>query len=121
MPPHQACTKNYPVRKLLSLISDTWTPIVFHCLADGTKRFSEINKQLPGISKKMLTQVLRRMEHDGFIERKVYPVIPPKTEYTLTVAGRKIHEPLLILCQWARSNNDFLENIHENRRSKKEN
>ena len=67
MSPRQSFTKNYPVRKLLSLISDAWTPIVFHCLADGTKRFSEINKQLPGISKKMLTQVLRRMENDGFI------------------------------------------------------
>ena len=121
MSPHQAFTKDYPVRLLLALISDTWTPIVFHCLADGTKRFSEINKKLPGISKKMLTQVLRRMENDGFVERKVYLVIPPKTEYALTVTGRKIHEPSIVLCQWARSNNDFLENIHENRRSKNEN
>lgn len=116
MQPDRVFTKDYPVRRLLSLISDSWTPIVFHCLSNGTKRFSEIQKQLPDISKKMLTQVLRRMESDGFVERKVYPVVPPKTEYTLTAAGQKIHEPLLMLCQWARSNEGFLADIHENRK-----
>lgn len=114
--PHQIFLKDYPVRKLLSLISDSWTPIVFHCLSDGTKRFSEIHKQLPEISPKMLTQVLRRMENDGFLERKVYPVIPPKTEYTLTTAGQKIHVPLTMLCQWARANEEFLSDIHEKRK-----
>ena len=116
MQPERVFPKDYPVRNLLSLISDSWTPIVFHCLSDGTKRFSEIQKQLPDISKKMLTQVLRRIERDGFVERKVYPVVPPKTEYTLTAAGHKIHEPISMLCQWARSNEEFLADIHENRK-----
>ena len=106
-------TKDYPVRRLLSLISDSWTPIVFHCLSDGTKRFSEIQKLLPDISKKVLTQVLRKMESNGFVERKVYPVVPPKTEYSLTEAGHKIHEPIMMLCQWTRSNEEFLASIHE--------
>ena len=118
MQPERVFPKDYPVRNLLSLISDAWTPIVFHCLSDGTKRFSEIQRQLPDISKKMLTQVLRRIERDGFVERKVYPVVPPKTEYTLTAAGHKIHEPISMLCQWARSNEEFLADIHENRKFK---
>ena len=116
MQPERIFTKDYPVRRLLSLISDSWTPIVFHCLYNDTKRFSEIQRQLPDISKKMLTQVLRRMESDGFVERKVYPVVPPKTEYTLTAAGQKIHEPLLMLCQWVKSNEEFLADIHERRK-----
>lgn len=116
MQPNQVFEKDYPVQRLLSLISDSWTPIVFHCLSGGTKRFSEIHRQLPNISKKMLTQVLRRMESNGFVERKVYPVVPPKTEYTLTTAGQKIHEPISMLCQWTRSNEEFLAGIHENRK-----
>ena len=116
MQPDRVFTKDYPVRKLLSLISDSWTPIIFHCLSDGTKRFSEIQRLLPDISRKMLTQVLRRMENDGFVQRKVYPTVPPKTEYSLTAAGHKIHEPILMLCQWTRANEEFVAGIHENRK-----
>ena len=89
--------RDYPVRRLLVLISDAWTPIVFHCLADRKKRFSELQRQLPDISKKMLTQVLRRLERDGLINRTVYAVVPPKTEYSLTESGQKLHEPIAML------------------------
>ncbi|NJL64197.1 MAG: helix-turn-helix transcriptional regulator, partial [Methylacidiphilales bacterium] len=92
--------RNYPVRRLLVLMSDAWTPIIFHCLSDGKKRFSELQRQLPDISKKVLTQVLRRLERDGLIERTVYAVRTPKTEYSLTEYGQKLHEPISILCQW---------------------
>lgn len=104
--------RDYPVRRLLELISDTWTPIVFHCLSDGKKRFSELQRQLPDISKKMLTQVLRRLEHDGLVNRTVYPVVPPKTEYSLTEYGQKLHEPIAMLCQWARSNEAVIDAIY---------
>lgn len=104
--------RDYPVRRLLVLISDAWTPIVFHCLSDGTKRFSELQRQLPDISKKMLTQVLRRLERDGLITRTVYPVVPPKTEYSLTEQGKKLHEPIAMLCQWARSNEAVINDIY---------
>ena len=104
--------RDYPVRRLLVLISDTWTPIVFHCLSNGKKRFSELQRQLPDISKKVLTQVLRRLERDGLVHRTVYAVVPPKTEYSLTKYGQKLHEPIAMLCQWARSNEAVIDAIY---------
>ena len=104
--------RDYPVRRLLLLVSDAWTPIIFHCLSSGKKRFSELQRQLPDISKKMLAQVLRRLERDGLVHRTVYAVIPPKTEYSLTKYGQKLHEPLNLLCQWARSNESIIDAIY---------
>ena len=91
----------YPARQLLDLVADKWTPIILYCLSGGTRRFSHLQRQIPDISKKMLIQVLRRLENDGLVARKVYPVVPPKTEYSLTALGRRIHEPVAMLCQWA--------------------
>ncbi|MBD2105211.1 helix-turn-helix transcriptional regulator [Leptolyngbya sp. FACHB-261] len=96
-------------------MSDAWTPIIFHCLSDGEKRFSELQRQLPDISKKVLTQVLRRLEGDGLIHRTVYAVVPPRTEYRLTEYGQKLHEPIAMLCQWARSNEAVIEAIYAER------
>lgn len=107
--------RDYPVRRLLVLVSDSWTPIIFHCLSDGKKRFSELQRQLPDISKKMLTQVLRRLERDGLVHRTVYIVVPPKTEYSLTKYGQKLQEPIAMLCQWARSNEAVIEAIYTER------
>ncbi|MBW4603384.1 MAG: helix-turn-helix transcriptional regulator [Calothrix sp. FI2-JRJ7] len=109
----QVFERDYPVRRLLVLISDAWTPIIFHCLSDGKKRFSELQRQLPDISKKMLTQVLRRLERDGLVNRTVYAVVPPKTEYSLTKYGQKLHEPITMLCQWARSNEAVINAIYD--------
>lgn len=108
----QVFERDYPVRRLLVLVSDAWTPIIFHCLSDGKKRFSELQRQLPDISKKMLTQVLRRLERDGLVNRTVYAVVPPKTEYSLTEYGQKLHEPITMLCQWARSNEAVINAIY---------
>lgn len=105
----------YPARQLLDLIADKWTPIVLYCLSGGTRRFSELQHQIPDISKKMLIQVLRRLEQDGVVARKVYPVVPPKTEYSLTEAGRRIHEPIAMLCAWALKNESLLRTIRRRR------
>ena len=107
--------RNYPVRRLLVLISDSWTPTIFYCLSDGKKRFSELQRQLPDISKKMLTQVLRRLESDGLVHRTVYAVVPPQTEYSLTEHGHKLHEPIMMLCQWARSNKAVIDTVYNKR------
>jgi DNA-binding HxlR family transcriptional regulator len=100
-----------PVRRILRLIGDKWTPIVLYCLSGGTRRFSELQHKIPDISKKMLTQVLRELEASGLVERKLYPQTPPKTEYRLTESGRRLHEPTAMLCQWASNNTVFLEEI----------
>ncbi len=107
--------RDYPVRRLLVLISDAWTPIVFHCLSNGKKRFSELQRQLPDASKKMLTQVLRRLERDGLVNRTVYQVVLPKTEYNLTEQGQKLYEPIVMLCQWAQSNEPVINTIYKKR------
>lgn len=64
----------------------------------------------------MLTQVLRALEKDGVVRRKVYPVVPPKTEYTLTALGQRIHEPIAALCQWAMEHPEDLKAIEARRR-----
>lgn len=111
----EAFDARYPARRLLDLIGDKWTPIVLYCLSGGVRRFNEMQRQVPGISKKMLIQVLRSLERDGLVERTVYPVVPPRTEYRLTAAGRKLHEPVAALCAWASGNAPFLDAIHARR------
>jgi len=85
----------------LELISDKWTILLIHALKRGTKRYSELQREIEGISQRMLIFTLRNMERDGLITRKVYPVVPPKTEYTLTPLGETLWEPLHNLCLWA--------------------
>jgi DNA-binding HxlR family transcriptional regulator len=101
----------YPARRILKLIGDKWTPIVLYCLSGGVRRFNELQHHIPDISKKMLIQVLRKLEASGLVHRKVYPVVPPKTEYKLTEAGRRLHEPVALLCRWAAANTDLLDEI----------
>lgn len=112
-----AIDARYPVRRMLDIIGDKWTPIVLYCLSGGVRRFNEMHRQIPDISKKMLIQVLRSLEADGFVERTVYPVVPPKTEYRLTADGRRLHEPVAVLCQWAIENAKFLDAVHARRRT----
>ncbi|MBX9661522.1 MAG: helix-turn-helix transcriptional regulator [Nitrospiraceae bacterium] len=109
--PSDIFDERYPARRILKLIGDKWTPIVLYCLSGGVRRFNELQHHIPDISKKMLIQVLRRLEQDGLVNRKVYPVVPPKTEYTLTKAGQRLHEPVALLCRWAAANAELLDKI----------
>jgi DNA-binding HxlR family transcriptional regulator len=68
----------YPARRLLNLIADKWTPIVMYCLASGSRRFGEMQRRIPGLSKKMLIQALRKLERDGLVHREVFQVVPPR-------------------------------------------
>ena len=108
----------YPARRILKLIGDKWTPIVLYCLSGGVRRFNELQHHIPDISKKMLIQVLRKLEASGLVDRKVYPVVPPKTEYTLTETGRRLHEPVALLCRWAAANTALLDKIDAASRKK---
>lgn len=100
-----------PLRQVISIIGDKWTLPVLYVLTQGTKRYSELQLAIPGISKKMLTQTLRRLESDNIVKRKVYPVVPPKTEYKLTNFGTKLIEPLRILADWAEEHQPELQLI----------
>lgn len=107
--------ERYPSRRLLDLIANRWTPIVMFCLASGMRHFGQMHRRVPGISKKMLTQVLRRLESDGLVRRTVYRAVPPKTDYELTELGLQLHEPVQGLCDWAVANSTVLDAIEMHR------
>src|SRR5258708_26956917 len=95
--------EDYPSRRLLALVGDKWTPIVLYILGRGTKRYGELQRHLPDVSKKMLTQTLRALERDGLLTRTVYAEVPPKVEYDLTPLGRVFLEPVTSLCAGAQA------------------
>lgn len=90
------------VRGIIGQVADKWTMLILEVLEEhGTLRFTQIGKLTGGISQKMLTQTLRQMERDGFVSRKVYPVIPPKVEYNLTELGRSLSAAFCSVWEWA--------------------
>ena len=90
-----------PVRDVLDRIGDKWSTLVLATLANGPHRFSAVQRAIPDISKRMLTQTLRDLERDGLISRAVFPTKPPSVEYRLTPLGETILEPLAVLVRWA--------------------
>jgi DNA-binding HxlR family transcriptional regulator len=89
-----------PVDLTLSIIGGRWKGLVFWNLRDGAKRYGEMKRILVGINDKMLTQVLRELEANGVVNRKVYEVIPPKVEYTLTEEGEKLLPVMKLMAEW---------------------
>ncbi len=85
----------------LELVADKWTLVILSVLACGKQRHGQLQRAIKGISAKMLTQTLRRLERDGLVARKVYPVVPPRVEYSLTPLGQTVIEPLDVMCHWA--------------------
>ena len=79
-----------PVQLVMEQIGGTWKAPILWRLKDQTMRYGELRKDIPRISDKMLTTQLRELERDGYIQRKVYAVVPPKTEYSLTDQGKDI-------------------------------
>lgn len=81
---------NCPVEYTASIISNKWKIIILRDLLTGTKRYNELTRSVVGISAKVLTENLRDLENDGIVSRKVYPVVPPKVEYSLTKKGMEL-------------------------------
>src|SRR5215813_1367857 len=90
-----------PSRLVLDRIADKWTALIIQLLARKTMRYAEMHREIGGISQKMLTQTLRSLERDGLVERRVYPVVPPRVEYSLSRLGLTLLEPLRALCRWS--------------------
>lgn len=103
--------EDYPSRRLLDVIGDKWKPIVLIILGKGMRRYGELQRRLPDVSKMMLTQTLRVLEGDGLLKRTVYAEVPPKVEYDLTPLGRTFLEPVMALCRWASSHTDHLDSV----------
>jgi DNA-binding HxlR family transcriptional regulator len=90
-----------PTRQALDLIADKWTTLLIYLLSRGKQRYGDLHRQVGGISQKMLTQTLRKLERDGLVSRHIYPEVPPRTEYELTRLGHTLIEPMGALCDWA--------------------
>ncbi|CAN5530595.1 winged helix-turn-helix transcriptional regulator [soil metagenome] len=96
--------KNCPVTYTIQLIGGKWKPMIIGILMSGTKRFSELRKEINLITEKMLTQQLRELEKDGIFERKIYAEVPPKVEYKLTSLRFSLKPILDSMLQWGLEN-----------------
>jgi DNA-binding HxlR family transcriptional regulator len=97
------------LRQALDLIADKWIVAVLYVLSGGTKRYGELQREIGEISQRMLTRTLRDLERNGLIKRKVYPVVPPMVEYSLTPLGETLNGVLKSLCDWSNQNFDSVE------------
>lgn len=97
------------VGEILGLIGDKWSVLLVMSLSEGSRRFSELRRDVPGISQRMLTLTLRALERDGFITRKVTPTVPARVDYSLTDLGRALQEPVTALGTWAVANRARIE------------
>ncbi len=93
-----------PVTATVSVVGGKWKPIILWILFQDTHRFSELKRFIPKITQKMLTQQLRELEADGMVHREVYPVVPPKVEYSLTPKGRSLGPILKAMEAWGNTN-----------------
>lgn len=109
--------ENCPLRQVFDLVGDRWSSSILFVIGDDVKRYSDLQKQIPGVSKKMLTQTLRNLERCGLVQRKVYAVVPPKTEYRLTPLGKSILNPISTLADWAVKHQRDLKTIQAKRNS----
>lgn len=89
-----------PVETTLMLIGDKWKVLILRDLLPGTKRFGELKKSIGTVSQKVLTAQLRDMERNGLVNRKVYPEVPPRVEYSLTELGRSLKPILDAMWDW---------------------
>ncbi|MGW1065421.1 winged helix-turn-helix transcriptional regulator [Streptomyces aureus] len=89
------------IRAVLDRICDKWTLLIVTTLEGGRLRFTDLQRQIPGISQRMLTLTLRNLQRDGLVSRTVYAEVPPRVEYALTPTGRSLIPPALALAGWA--------------------
>ncbi|MBN9420068.1 HxlR family transcriptional regulator [bacterium SCN 62-11] len=92
------------VHEVLNLVGDKWSVLIIVHLREGTLRFNELKRRIGGVSQRMLTLALKRLERDGLVLRTLYPEVPPRVEYQLSPLGRELLEPLLQLPLWAEKN-----------------
>jgi DNA-binding HxlR family transcriptional regulator len=96
--------ENCPVRQVLDGIGDKWSILVMAALSVGSRRFSELRRDIPDVSQKMLTHTLRKLERDGLVERIVTPTAPPRVDYRLRPLGQSLFVRLSGLAAWVIEN-----------------
>lgn len=115
-PSHAECKA---LGEILDIIGSKWTIMVVGNLSNGPMRFNAILRSVGGVSHRMLTLTLRRLEQDGLVLRTAFMTIPPKVEYSLTDLGISLIQPLNALSQWASNNRNDIECARTNFETKK--
>ncbi|EAX47356.1 transcriptional regulator, HxlR family [Thermosinus carboxydivorans Nor1] len=116
----EANDTNCPVTYTLSVLGRKWKWLIIYTLSEeGTLRYGELKKSLPGITHKMLSKQLKELESEQLIYRKEYHQIPPKVEYSLTPKGKTLIPILNLMCDWGaanwpfKANNDSLDSLQK--------
>jgi DNA-binding HxlR family transcriptional regulator len=90
-----------PVESALSFLDGKWKGVIlYHLMNEGTLRFNELRRHIPSVTQRMLTKQLRELEEAGVIARKVFPVVPPRVDYTLTPLGKSMQPVISALKLW---------------------
>lgn len=109
---------NYSAEETVGLISDKWSIEVLRALRSGQNRHGLLGRAIPEITKKMLTQTLRKLERNGIVERVDYQENPPRVEYHITAIGETLIERLTMMCEWSKTYLEEVEKAREDYDSK---
>lgn len=101
-PARPVAASRCPVEATLDVIGGKWKVVILFWLKDRTLRFGELRRKIPGVSERVLAQQLRELEADGVVRREVFPVVPPRVEYSLTDYGRTLRPLTELMCAWGK-------------------
>jgi len=97
---------NCPTRQVLARLADKWALLILDRLEDGPVRFNHLRRDIKGISQKVLSQTLKKLERDGLVSRAIFATVPVTVEYALTPLGRTLADTVRALAHWAEHNMD---------------
>jgi|SRR5579875_3860836 len=98
---HQVIAEACPIHEVLDRVAGKWSILILVTAARGPVRFTELERSIDGVSRRMLTLTLRNLERDGLLTRTVYPTVPPRVDYELTPIAHELHQALTTLTTWA--------------------
>lgn len=102
--PYNVYEENCPTRSVLARLADKWALLTLRRLESGPARFNALRRDIGGVSQRMLTQTLRRLERDGLVIREVFSTVPVTVEYRLSPLGMTLTETITILAGWVENN-----------------
>ena len=106
-----------PARLAIEIISSKWAVVTLYALTEGPVRHGDLVELIGGVSRKVLTQTLRRLQDNGLVELRADAEAPPRVEYSLTELGRTLEDPIRRLTEWARTNGEAIVAFHESAES----